>query len=48
MMIEVIMWSAKYDKNTAAEVKFVNRVRKDKDELLKEINFRLKNELINL
>ena len=45
VLVEVIMWSAKYDKNTAADVKFVNRVKRDKDGLLKEISSRLKEEL---
>lgn len=45
LLVEAIMWSAKYDKDTAADVKFINRVKRDKDGLLKEIYSRLKKEL---
>lgn len=45
VLVEVVMWSAKYDKNTAADVKFVNRVKRDKDGLLKQISSDLKKEL---
>lgn len=46
VLVEVILWSAKYDKNTAADVKFVNRVKRDRDGLLRESSRRLKLELI--
>jgi DNA-binding HxlR family transcriptional regulator len=45
VLVEVIMWSAKYDKDTAADTKFVSRAKKDKAGLLKEISSRLKGEL---
>jgi DNA-binding HxlR family transcriptional regulator len=45
VLVEVIMWSAKYDKDTSADVKFVNRVKRDKVGLLKEISNQLKKEL---
>mgnify|MGYP002067881231 CR=1 FL=1 len=45
VLVEYIIWSAKYDKDTAADVKFVNRLKRDKDGLLKEIYSRLKEEL---
>ena len=46
VLVEVILWSAKYDKNTAADVKFVNRVKRDRDGLLRESSRRLKLELM--
>jgi len=45
VLAEVILWSAKYDKSTAADVKFVSRVKRDKENLLKEISSMLKKEL---
>ena len=45
VLVEVIMWSAKYDKDSAVDVKFVNRVKRDKKGLLKEISKRLTDEL---
>jgi DNA-binding HxlR family transcriptional regulator len=44
VLVEVIMWSAKYDKNSAVDMKFVKSVKKDKEGLLKEISSRLKGE----
>ena len=48
VLVEVIMWSAKHDKDTAADVSFVNRVKRDKAGLVKEISSRLKRELSHL
>lgn len=45
VLTEVIMWSAKYDKDSAIDVEFVNRVKRDKAGLLKENYCRLKEEL---
>jgi DNA-binding HxlR family transcriptional regulator len=45
ILVEVIMWSSKYDKDTGTDVKFVRRVKRDKDGVLKEICSRLKTEL---
>lgn len=45
VLTEVIMWSAKYDKDSGVDVKFVNRVKRDKAGLLKEIYSSLKAEL---
>lgn len=45
VLTEVIVWSAKYDKDTATEVKFVNRAKRDRKGLIKEISSRLKKEL---
>lgn len=44
VLVEVIMWSAKYDKNSGVDMKFVKSVKKDKEGLLKEISSRLKGE----
>lgn len=45
VLIEVIMWSAKYDKKSAVDVRFVKSVRRDREGLLNEISGRLKMEL---
>src|SRR5258705_2526771 len=45
VLVEVIMWSAKYDEDSAVDAKFVNGVKRDKVSLLKEISSRLKKEL---
>lgn len=45
VLVEVIMWSAKYDKNSAVEIKFVRAVKKDKIGLIAEISSRLVDEL---
>lgn len=37
ILVEVIVWSAKYDNKTAADSKFISRVKKDRDGLIKEI-----------
>ena len=48
VLVEVIMWSAKHDKDTAVPAKFVNQVKRDKAGLLKEISDRLERELLHL
>ena len=45
VLVEVITWSAKYDKNSAVEMKFVKAVKKDKVGLIAEISSRLVDEL---
>ncbi len=45
VLVDMIMWSAKYDKNSAVDVKFMKAVKKDRDGLLKEISSRLISEL---
>ncbi|MCC6287382.1 MAG: helix-turn-helix transcriptional regulator [Chitinophagaceae bacterium] len=45
VLVDVIMWSAKYDKNSAVDKKFVNRAKRGKEGLLKEISSQLKDEL---
>lgn len=45
VLVEVIMWSSKYDKYSGTDVKFVRSVKRDKDGVLKEICSRLKTEL---
>jgi DNA-binding HxlR family transcriptional regulator len=37
MLLEMIAWSAKYDRKTAAAEDFVRRVRRDRDALVKEL-----------
>ena len=45
LLVEVIIWSTKYDKNTASDIKFVNRAKRDREGLLKDISEKLKKEL---
>ena len=45
VLIEVIMWSAKYDKNSAVDMKFVKSVKRDKLGIIAEISSRLIKEL---
>lgn len=45
VLVEVIMWSAKYDKQSAVEKAFVKAVKKDKVGLISEITSRLVDEL---
>ncbi len=42
VLIEIIMWSAKYDPKTVAPKQFVESARKNKEKLLKEIRAGLK------
>lgn len=45
VLVEVIMWSAKYDKNSAVDIKFVKSVKRDKVGLISQILSRLVDEL---
>lgn len=45
VLVEVIMWSAKYDKQSAVDAKFVKAVKRDKVGLISEISGRLVDEL---
>ena len=45
VLIEVIMWSAKYDKDSAVDMKFVKSVKRDKLGLISKISNRLVEEL---
>ncbi|HET7152440.1 MAG TPA: helix-turn-helix domain-containing protein [Candidatus Kapabacteria bacterium] len=47
VLVEIILWSAKYDKHTAADMKFVKRAKQDRQNLLQEISNQLKQELIS-
>ena len=42
VLIEIIKWGATYDKDTAAPKDFVNRIKTDKEKLIKEISDGLK------
>ena len=42
VLVEVIKWSAKYDSNTAADVKFVNKAKRDGEGLVADVRDRLK------
>ncbi|MEO8149883.1 MAG: helix-turn-helix domain-containing protein [Bacteroidia bacterium] len=42
VLTDVILWSAKYDKETAADVKFVRKAKKDREGLFAEIVSQLK------
>ena len=45
ILLEYIVWSAKHDAYSGVDMKFVNRIRRDRDGVLKEISSRLKKEL---
>ncbi|MBK9728276.1 MAG: helix-turn-helix transcriptional regulator [Saprospiraceae bacterium] len=45
VLIEVIMWSAKYDKDSAVDMKFIKSVKRDKLGLISKISNRLVEEL---
>lgn len=45
ILVEVIMWSARYDKKSAVDMKFVRSVKKDKESFIREISCRLVDEL---
>ena len=45
VLVEVIMWSAKYDKDSAVDMKFVKSVKLDKVGLISQISSRLVYEL---
>jgi DNA-binding HxlR family transcriptional regulator len=42
VMLEIVRWSANYDKKTAAPKNFVSRIQNDRDNLIKEITTQLK------
>jgi hypothetical protein len=44
----LIMWSAKYDKDSAVDMKFVRSAKRDKVGLISEISLRLADELSTL
>jgi DNA-binding HxlR family transcriptional regulator len=46
VLVEVIMWSAKYDKDSAVDLKFVKSVKRDKNGLIAQISSRLVEELV--
>lgn len=45
VLVEIIMWSAKYDKDTAVEMEFVRNYNKDRGALIRQISSRLIDEL---
>jgi len=45
VLVEIILWSAKHDSQTATDVKFVRRAKKDKGGMIEEITKMLKAEL---
>ena len=45
LLVEVIMWSAKYDKDSAVDMKFVKSVKRDKVGMLSQITSSLVDEL---
>lgn len=45
VLVEIIMWSAKYDKDSGVEKEFVKSYRKDRVGLLRQISSRLVDEL---
>ncbi|HRI32142.1 MAG TPA: helix-turn-helix domain-containing protein [Saprospiraceae bacterium] len=48
ILIEVIMWSAKYDKDSAVDLNFVKSVEQDKVGLIAQLTSRLIEDLINV
>ncbi len=48
VLVEIIMWSAKYDKDTAVEMEFVRNYNKDRGALIRQISSRLIDELGDL
>ncbi|NOT38110.1 MAG: helix-turn-helix transcriptional regulator [Saprospiraceae bacterium] len=45
VLVEIIMWSAKYDKESGVEKEFVKSYKKDREALISKISNRLINEL---
>jgi DNA-binding HxlR family transcriptional regulator len=45
LLTEIILWSSKYDDETAAETRFINKAKRDKEGLLKQISTGLKEKL---
>lgn len=46
VLIEIVLWSAKYDPKTAAHKEFVAEARKDRDEMVKRIKVGLKDKTL--
>lgn len=46
VLIEIVLWSAKYDPKTAAPKEFVAEAHKDRDEMVKRIKSSLKNKTL--
>ena len=44
LLVEVILWSAKYDNKSAVDVKFVKRAKRDRDKLINGIRCQLESE----
>jgi DNA-binding HxlR family transcriptional regulator len=44
ILLEYIVWSAKHDADSGVDMKFVNRIRRDREGVLREISSRLKKE----
>jgi DNA-binding HxlR family transcriptional regulator len=44
MMVEMILWSSYFDKNTAAEKEFIKKAKSKREELLNELSKKLKKE----
>lgn len=42
MLVEYILWSSKYDTHSGADPKFVKRLRRDKERVIREISERVK------
>lgn len=42
VLLEIVQWSAKHDKNTAAPKEFIERLKNDKEKFIQEIIERLK------
>jgi DNA-binding HxlR family transcriptional regulator len=45
VLLEYIIWSAKHDEESGVDMKFVSRLKKDREGVLKEISTRLKKQL---
>jgi len=45
ILVEFTRWGAKYDPETGADLKFVNRIRRDRDGILKDLELRLKRKI---
>ena len=41
ILVEIVMWSAKYDKNSAVDKEFVKSVQEDRVEFLSDLSSRL-------
>ncbi len=45
ILVDLIMWSAKYDKSSAADEEFVESIKRDREGVIKEISSQLVDEL---